>query len=194
MSLWVRDIVLTAEQHDALHDANALYFRQAITHFKRSAKFRARRIEAQVEGRLATLKRDPVHAAGCMLFWAEGSRKRNSVQLVNSDPEVIRFFVHFLRTYFGVTDEKFRVACNLFADHEDRQREIEQFWLDVIGVPRTCLTKTMVNRYSRYSQKKRKNKLPYGTCKVTVGSTQIVQHLYGAIQEYGGFERPEWLD
>lgn len=52
----------------------------------------------------------------------------------------------------------------------------------------------MVNRYSRYSQKKRQNKLPYGTCRVTVNSTQIEQHLYGAIQEYGRFERPEWLD
>jgi hypothetical protein len=63
-----------------------------------------------------------------------------------------------------------------------------------VGVPRTCLTKTMVNRYSRYSQKKRRNKLPYGTCRITVHNTRIAQHLYGAIQHYGGFERPEWLD
>jgi hypothetical protein len=25
-------------------------------------------------------------------------------------------------------------------------------------------------------------------------SSQVVQHIYGAIQEYGGFDRPEWLD
>jgi hypothetical protein len=102
--------------------------------------------------------------------------------------------VSFLRRYFEVPDEKFRVACNLFADHLERQREIEQFWLDLVGVPRTCMTKTMVNNYSRYSQKKRKNRLPYGTCRVTVSDTQVAQHLYGAIQEYGGFSRPEWLD
>jgi hypothetical protein len=35
--------------------------------------------------------------------------------------------------------------------------------------------------------------LLYGTCKLTI-STQIVQHIYGAIQEYCGFDRPEWLD
>jgi hypothetical protein len=25
-------------------------------------------------------------------------------------------------------------------------------------------------------------------------STRIVQHIYGAIQEYAGFEEPRWLD
>ncbi len=56
-----------------------------------------------------------------------------------------------------------------------------------------CLTKSTVNVYSKYSQKKRTNKLPYGTCRLSVHSTAIVQHIYGAIQEYAGFDRPEWL-
>jgi hypothetical protein len=36
--------------------------------------------------------------------------------------------------------------------------------------------------------------LPYGTCALIVHSTRIAQTIYGSIQEYGGFERPEWLD
>jgi hypothetical protein len=127
-------------------------------------------------------------------FWAEGSKSRNAVKLTNSDPELIRSFASFLRRYFNVHDEQFRVACNLFADHLEKQRGIEDFWLAVVDVPRTCLTKTTVNRYSRYSQKKRRNRLPYGTCRLTVSNTRIAQHLYGAIQQYGRFERPEWLD
>jgi hypothetical protein len=50
-----------------------------------------------------------------------------------------------------------------------------------------------VNRFSKYSKKKRTNKLPHGTCSLTVWDTRLVQTLYGAIQEYGGFEREEWL-
>jgi hypothetical protein len=87
-----------------------------------------------------------------------------------------------------------KIHCNLFADHLERQREIEDFWLAVLGLPRSSLRKSIVNAYSKYSQKKRINKLPYGTCKLVVHSTQIVQTIYGSIQEYGGFERPEWLD
>lgn len=83
--------------------------------------------------------------------------------------------------------------CNLFADHVEQQREIEQFWLDTLELPPACLRKSTVNVYSKYSQKKRKNRLPYGTVRVCVHSTELVQSIYGAIQEYGGFERPGWL-
>jgi len=45
--------------------------------------------------------------------------------MTNSDPEVLRFFVEFLRQYFDVPDDQFAVTCNLFADHLARQREVE---------------------------------------------------------------------
>ena len=95
----------------------------------------------------------------------------------NADPEVVRFFAALLRRFFEVPDERLRVACHLYADHIERQQAIEQ-----------------VNAYSRASKRKRVNMLTYGTCKLTISSTQIVQHIYGAIQEYCGFDRPEWLD
>lgn len=84
--------------------------------------------------------------------------------------------------------------CNLFADHLDRQQQIEQYWLDILGLPRTSLRKSIVNVYSKYSQKKRAGKLPHGTCRLVVHSPKIVQTIYGSIQEYGGFDRPAWLD
>ena len=128
-----------------------------------------------------------------MLFWAEGARRRNTVQFVNSDPAMIAFFWRFLRTCFDIPDEKVAVSCNLFADHASHQAEIEQFWLDLLDLPANCLRKSTVNHYSKYSQKKRRNKLPYGTCRLQIGDTRVVQHMYGAIQEYGDFEREKWL-
>ena len=62
-----------------------------------------------------------------------------------------------------------------------------------VTLPASCLRKSTVNVYSKYSKKKRKGRLPYGTVRVCVHSTKIVQQIYGAIQEYGGFDRPEWL-
>lgn len=81
----------------------------------------------------------------------------------------------------------------MHAKVERHVREIEDWWLATLGLTRKSLTKPIVNSVSRASLRKRHNMLPYGTCQVTVNSTAIVQHLYGAIQEYGGFERPEWL-
>jgi hypothetical protein len=42
-------------------------------------------------------------------------------------------------------------------------------------------------------EEKAREQAPSGTCRIAVHDTQLVQHIYGAIQEYAGFERGEWL-
>jgi hypothetical protein len=49
--------------------------------------------------------------------------------------------------FFNVPDEKFRVACHVFAEDEERVQELENFWLDVLRLSRSTLTKTQINRY-----------------------------------------------
>ncbi len=155
---------------------------------------RRERAAYQDQGRELARRGDLLHAAGCMLYWAEGSKARNQLQFCNSDPQLVRFFVQFLRQYFDLRDEDIRIACYLFADHIERQREIERFWLESLALPNSSLRRSIVNVYSRHSKKKRVNRLPYGTCRVVVSKTRVTQHIFGSIQEYGGFDRPEWLD
>jgi AcrR family transcriptional regulator len=188
VSLWVRDIELEDVQQASLRLRAARRRGQAS-----AAWARRHRRDAQETGRRRARRDDPLHMAGCMLFWAEGDKCRGSVRLANSDPALLRVFVRFLRECYGAPVERLAVSCNLFADHLERQREIEDFWLRTLGLPRSCLRKSIVNVYSKYSKKKRRNKLPYGTCKVAYSDTRTVQSIYGAIQEYAGFDRPEWL-
>jgi transposase-like protein len=192
ISRWVRDIELTDDQR-AILVARA-YDGHVRGRTMNSALRREARLLAQAEGRALARAGEPLHLAGCMLYWAEGSRTRNQLRFTNSDPEMVRFFISFLRTYFDLDDTSIRISCNLFADHVERQREIEQFWLDVAGLPASSLCASTVNTYSKYSKKKRQNKLPYGTCRITVSRTRVTQSIYGSIQEYAGFTREAWLE
>lgn len=194
VSLWVRDIELSDEQHAALQARNGLHERQRLANAAMRAKARIRRVAAQDDGRRRVRQADKLYVIGCMLYWAEGSRNRNKLVFTNSDPEMVRVFVNFLRCAFGVPANRIRLTCNLFADHEERQRQIEDFWLEVAGLQRASLCKSTVNHYSPYTKKKRTNKLPYGTCRVVINSTELAQTIYGSIQELAGFDRPEWLD
>jgi hypothetical protein len=194
VSLWVRDIDLTREQQRALLARNPAYNRQLKGQAVMSARRRAERLAHQEHGRSLARGGDALHAAGCMLYWAEGSKSRNQVAFSNSDPEMVRTFVRFLRAYFDLRPVDIRVACYLYADHAERQREIERFWLNTTGLPNLSLRKSIVNVYSKYSARKRVNVLPYGTCRIVVNRTSVVQSIYGAIQEYAGFDRPAWLD
>jgi hypothetical protein len=193
VSLWVRDIRLTDEQIAELHNRSATSPGQLAGSAANAARGQVRRHRAQREGRARARMIDELHLAGCMLYWAEGAKGRDAVRMCNSDPMLLRLFVRFLRECYAAEIARLAVSCNLFADHLERQREIEDFWLQALSLPRECLRKSIVNVYSKYSQKKRKNKLPYGTCKVVYNDTRTVQSIYGAIQEYAGFDRPEWL-
>jgi transcriptional regulator with XRE-family HTH domain len=192
VSRWVKDVQLEDAQRRALA-ARVTEGRLQAAERKAQAA-RLVRAEYQREGRRLAHDRDASYAAGCMLYWAEGEKNRCKLSVSNSDVELLRFFVRFVRDHFDVPNDKMRIHCHLFADHLERQQEIEHFWMTALGLPHVRLGKSVVNTYSKYSQKKRRNKLPYGTCKLTINSTRIVQTIFGSIQEYGGFDRPEWLD
>jgi transposase-like protein len=192
ISRWVRDIELTDEQRETLRIA--AYNGHVKGRTMHARLRREARMMAQEDGRMRAQQGDRFFMAGCMLYWAEGSKDRNHVEFTNSDPEMVRFFVRFLKTYWNLRHEDIRIACNLFADHVDQQRDIEQYWLDVAALPSESLRTSTVNVYSKYSKKKRQNRLPYGTCRVTVARTRVVQAIFGAIQEIGGFTRDAWLE
>jgi hypothetical protein len=194
VSLWVRDIELTPEQKQGLLERNPAYNRQ-YSGWTKVAEFRRRqRLAYQEEGRRRARLRDPGFVAGCMLYWAEGAKERNQLQFSNSDPVMARLFVDFLKKYFDLNGAEIRITCYLYADHVEKQAEVEQHWLDVLDLPRESLRKSVVNVYSKYSQRKRVGNLPYGTCRVVVSRTQVIQTIYGAIQEIGGFTRESWLE
>ena len=192
ISRWVRDIELTEEQREALRIA--AYHGHVKGRTMNARLRREARELAQSEGRMFADNGDVLFVAGCMLYWAEGGKTRNQIKFTNSDPAMVSLFVRFLRKYWSLDDRDIRITCNLFADHIERQHEIEAFWLDVASLTPDSLCKSTVNVYSKYSKKKRQNRLPYGTCRVTVSRTRVVQSIYGGIQEIGGFTRDSWLE
>jgi DNA-binding transcriptional MerR regulator len=158
-------------------------------------KHRERRRDYQEEGRQQAREMDPLHMAGCMLYWAEGAKQRNHVVFTNSDVAMLQFFVRFLRQRLGVKTHDCRIRLNVYTNNGLPLEEIERHWLHALGLPRSCIRGHTLNSYPTSSSGKRRKKLPYGVCSLTVArSTHLVQHIYGAIQEYAGFDEPRWLD
>ena len=194
---WTRDIRLTAEQRERnLRGPEGPQSRERIAKrveaIKRSG--RARRLRYQEEGRRRARTEDGVHRAGCMLYWAEGTKERNSVRFCNSDLHMVRFFKRFLDECFRVPERKFRLALHVYLGNGLSLRQIERHWLHALDLPVTCMQKHLVNPLPTSSSGSKRNRLPYGVATLSVYDTHIVQHIYGAIQEYAGFDEPRWLD
>jgi hypothetical protein len=193
VSLWVRDVALPEAVRAALEAADPVRSGRRSGQLAWSRLTREARVAAQSHGRRKARERDPMHVAGCMLFWAEGSKHRNDVIFTNADSEMVRFFLRFLRECYGVTDAQTRLSVNVHLGNGLTLEEIETWWLARLQLPATCLVKATVNRPSAATKRVRRPLL-YGTARLVVHSTAIAQSLYGALQEYAEFTRPEWVD
>lgn len=154
---------------------------------------RERRRQAQVLGRSNAATNDAHFHAGCMLYWAEGTKGRNSVQLANTDVALVAFFVRWLQAWFPVERDQILINVNCFLNNGLALGEIEAWWLDQLGLPGASLRKAIVNTPGGSSRGLHRRH-SYGTAHVTLHSTFVLQAIYGAIQEITGIDRPEWLD
>jgi hypothetical protein len=99
-------------------------------------------------------------------------------------------FIRFLREEMQIPNENIAIFIHCHYPDTLEQRRIEQYWLQLLGLQETCLRKTQVKKGSDT----RKNILINGVCGISVArSTRLAQHIYGAIQEYAGFDNPAWL-
>jgi hypothetical protein len=87
-------------------------------------------------------------------------------------------FVRFLRESLHIPLEMIDVHLYLSTEDEEERRKIEREWLTALDLPSVKKTHLKPSRTS---------------CGIQVHKTEMLQHIYGAIQEYGGFENPEWL-
>ncbi|MDD2731614.1 MAG: hypothetical protein PHI53_00230 [Candidatus Pacebacteria bacterium] len=69
------------------------------------------------------LEEEKLKLAGVMLYWAEGAkdlkeRDWNTVDFANSDPEMIKIFLKFLRDICGVYEKRLRVQLYCYVDQD----------------------------------------------------------------------------
>lgn len=195
---WTSDIDVAPEHRDRnLNGPGGPNHPETVA--KRNAAWirlnRERRETAQMEGREQARAGDPLHLAGCMLYWAEGDKNRNTLGLSNSDPDMLRFFCRFLRRTLEVSDDRLALRVNVYLGGDLTIEDVRCYWLDALELRSSNWRQPIVDHAPTSSSGKRPHRLPFGVARVRVlKSTYLLQHIYGAIQEYAEFDEPRWLD
>jgi hypothetical protein len=187
---WCRDIELTDEQVESLYDKDPLLFNQhkgAQTN-KRNALHQ--RLKYQEAGRQQTAKGSLIHLMGCMLYWGEGSKHRQQLKFTNTDPNMLILFARFLREEMAVPDSKFVLHILTHSNDENEREQIRRYWLAQLSLADDC--KVMFTL--KVGTDSRKARYPNGICAICIYSTEVVQRVFGAIQEYIGFVNPKWVE
>jgi hypothetical protein len=190
VSVWVKDIKLTNAQKNILR-LNSSLLNPLKGAKVQKASFKLRQIH-QKNGRMLARKNIPLHIAGCMLIWCEGGKRRNTVELSNSNIHMLKLFMKFLKKFYHVNKSAMIININAHDTNNIPIKKIEEYWVRGLELSKKNLRKTILNHYSHFSQRKKIGKLPYGTCRLCVHRTDIAQNIYGAIQEYGQFKNDSW--
>lgn len=150
LSLWLRDVPLTDEQQRALAlRGPAATTARAAGNRARAARRRSS-IQAQARAQIAELSESELFVAGVVAYWAEGAKNKpwrpgTAVKFMNSDPDLIRVFLAWLRLV-DVSPESliFRVHIHESAN----AAEAVAFWSVVVGAPARQFGKSSIKTHN----------------------------------------------
>lgn len=158
-------------------------------------RYRDDRIRYQELGKLKATPDNILFNTGCMLYWAEGSKKRNRCIFTNSDPDMMKLFVKFLLQCFDLVASDIKLEIHCYDDNGLGVDIIEKYWMDTLCLSRFNIGKTMLNvKPISAKSNKPKRVLLYGTARVVVNKVDIIQQIYGGIQKYAELQEPFGLD
>ncbi len=171
VSLWVRDIVLSIDQLEALRNASVLGAERG--RLKGALVQKERRLKALENYKrlgkesIGSLNDRELLIAGLALYWGEGSKKTKEVQFCNSDPQMIKLLLIWLKKCFGTELQDIRCKVGINEIHKCREKQIREYWSKMTRIPLEQFTKTS---FKKVLNKKVYNNFEthYGTLSVKV--------------------------
>ncbi len=194
LSTWFAHLQLSPKAQEKLKLKAYLPARDAlIRHNKRQTKdaiLRAKTIRSLSSKQIKPLTHEVLFILGISLYWAEGyklSAKRQGreltshpISLTNSDPQLIKIFIRFLKEICHVDESKMKAELRIYEHLNEKQ--LLHYWQDVTGIPLANFHKTYYG-ISKSSQGKRPfNRLPYGTICIRVYNTRLFHTIMGWIE------------
>jgi len=186
LSYWLRGFPLTEKRIKELrsqawdkNEASRERFRNAMTK-KREIAFQKSYKEQQKK--LTKLSKDSFFTAGLMLYLGEGDKKnRNRINLANTDPFIISFFVKWLNDFLNIPKERIKAQVHLY-ENMNINKEID-FWIEETGFREDQFYKPSIRKLQK-SSFSYKESYRHGTCSLYVCDTKKKRELTAMIQVF----------
>lgn len=179
ISLWVRDLPKPARR--SREDASTIA-RRGWEATLRRREVERQRTKRDAAAELAAMTDRELFAVGVALYWAEGSkskphRQQERVTFINSDPNVIKVFLAWLRL-LNVPRAHLRFHVHI---HESADvSEAERFWIDQVGHDPDAFGKTTLKRHNPTTNRKNTGEHYRGCLVVRVNkSAELYRRIEG---------------
>jgi hypothetical protein len=187
VSIWVRDIQLTADQIEVLNQRMARA-RERFAYLSRCGGANTNRAKAEKRHRAfeqagyERAKVDDNFRLICALYWGEGSKcNTHTFSVSNCDPRLLRAILDWL-VRVGY-DERAGFSVQYYGENGLTEEDIRLWWLKQLpNLKEKHLRKFTRCVIHRASQRKKIGKRPYGTARVSVSDTELVFTVAGGIR------------
>ncbi len=112
--------------------------------------------------------------AGTMLYYGEGAKTGTTVDLANSDPNILKLFLKFLRNICGTDEHRLRFYLYCFSNQNKVQ--LIKFWCRYLGISKNNFTKPYV-RDTRQGNISRR--MPYGVLHIRYSDKKLLHKILG---------------
>ena len=187
LSLWFKDLKLPKASQKLLEEKMKIALEHNLFENNRrrtrNIQIENRKIRQSAKIDIKALSKYELKLMGIALYWAEGWNRDNTGKghgmcFSNSNPDMVKLFLKFLREIIKVPEDKLRVDIHIYPSINEKSAI--RFWSNVTNIPKQRFRITQ--QISRASKGKRpKNSLPYGTLKLDVGKRQNFFKIQGWI-------------
>lgn len=180
LSLWLSAVPLKQEHRKRLYEKVSKYLAQgSFSQKERRAKEVETIIKEAGEEVAHPLPRKTLRMMGAMLYWAEGRKMKGGMELTNSDPLLILFFVKWLWEIFNISPHGLRMRLNIYPQQDEKK--LKKFWSELTGIPLSNFRKSFIKPRNNLFKK---NNLYYGTARIEVSKGTDNKHrIYGWIHK-----------
>lgn len=185
-SIWCRDLELSEEQKIRLaQKGKSAELLRSFGKKRKEAKLENNReIFEQARESVKEIDKVSLFLTGLALYWAEGfkSQKEQRVGFCNSDPRMIKFIIRWFSNSLSIPLEDFTLRAEFNIDHQGRGEEIEDYWSNLTGIPRSQFNKPYLQKAKLLRDYPDKNNY-YGVLRIRVRrSSQLLVKLRGWIE------------
>jgi len=180
LSCWLKNYPLSEQKIRELRDWSEKRIEKYRETRRKQKENRLEKVYKEQEEIIFPINKREIFLAGLFLYWGEGSKSNSAMLNVsNTDPAIIKFFIRWFVKVFMVSKNKFRVQLHLYNDM-NIDKEID-FWSLKLKIPRSQFTKPSIKK-SFLKNLSYKRGFGHGTCNLRVCDARLAEKIFMSLK------------
>lgn len=188
LSLWFRSVNLSKRQKHRLTKRKLAAARRGGLARRRQRLEITKQIKKIARLEIKKINNETLHLIGSVLYWGEGSKSKEhspsqGVIFSNSDPQMIKVFLKWLKTCLEISDERICLNIAIHENYKGRNKAVLKYWTDITGFPIGKFGKIYYKKHRINSNRKNIGKDYQGLLRIRLKkSTNLNRKITGWIE------------